>query len=64
MAEHENSIGKSDDWYTPRDYFAAIGLTYDLDPCSPGPDHWVPARKVYTKDDDGLARPWEGLPSM
>lgn len=61
MAEHEPCIGASNDWYTPREYFAALGLTFDLDPCSPGPDHWVPARKVYTKADDGLSRPWFGL---
>lgn len=61
MAEHEPSIGKSDDWYTPPAIFAALRLTFDLDPCSPGPDHWVPARQVYTKADDGLAQPWHGL---
>lgn len=61
MAEHESSIGNSDDWYTPREYFAAMGLIFDIDPCSPGPDHWVPARMVYTKADDGLKLPWRGL---
>lgn len=61
MAEHEPSIGQSDDWYTPPEIFASLGLTFDLDPCSPGADHWVPARRVYTKADDGLARPWSGL---
>lgn len=64
MAEHEPSIGKSDDWYTPREIFDALRLTFDLDPCSPGAGHWVPARKVYTIDDDGLAQPWEGLVFM
>lgn len=64
MAEHENSIGASDEWYTPREIFAALKLTFDLDPCSPGPSHWVPARKVFTKADDGLAQPWEGLVFM
>ena len=34
--------------------FVALGLIFDLDPCSPGPAHWVPARKIYTKEDDGL----------
>lgn len=58
MAEHEPSIGASDDWYTPPEVFAALGLTFDLDPCSPGPDHWVPARRVFTKVDDGLAQEW------
>lgn len=64
MAEHEPSIGASDDWYTPPEIFAALRLTFALDPCSPGPGHWVPARKIYTKADDGLARPWEGLVFM
>ena len=58
---HEPSIGASDDWYTPPAMFAAIGLTFDLDPCSPGEGHWVPARRVFTKADDGLAQPWSGL---
>jgi hypothetical protein len=61
MAEHEPSIGESDDWYTPPEIFDALGLTFDLDPCSPGPTHWVPARQVFTKQDDGLAQPWSGL---
>lgn len=64
MAEHEPSTGKSDDWYTPPEIFDALGLTFDLDPCSPGAEHWVPALKVYTKADDGLARPWDGLVFM
>lgn len=64
MAEHESCIGGSDDWYTPREMLAAIGLTFDLDPCSPGAGHWVPARYVYTKADDGLAQRWSGLVFM
>ena len=64
MAEHETCTGASDDWYTPRDIFDALGLTFDLDPCSPGAGHWVPARRVYTKADDGLAQPWAGLVFM
>jgi hypothetical protein len=64
MAEHEPCIGQSDDWYTPPEIFASLGLVFDLDPCSPGPGHWVPARKIYTKADDGLAQKWEGLVFM
>lgn len=60
MAEHEPSIGASDDWYTPPEIFTALGVTFDLDPCSPGPGHWVPASQIYTKADDGLSRPWSG----
>lgn len=57
----ETSIGKSDDWYTPPEIFNALGLVFDLDPCSPGPSHWVPALQIYTKADDGLSLPWHGL---
>lgn len=60
MGEHENSIGQSDDWYTPPEIFEALGMTFDLDPCSPGAGHWVPAQHVYTKEDDGLSREWVG----
>jgi hypothetical protein len=61
MAEHEPCVGASDDWYTPPEIFAALRLEFDLDPCSPGPGHWVPARRVYTIADDGLSQPWWGL---
>lgn len=61
---HEPSVGLSDDWYTPPIDLKLINLTFDLDPCSPGPHHWVPARKVYTIDDDGLVQPWSGLVFM
>ena len=64
MAEHEPSIGETSEWYTPPEIFAALRLTFDLDPCSPGPGHWVPAKKVYTEDDDGLVQPWHGLVFM
>lgn len=60
MSEHEPCIGASDDWYTPPEIFAALNLTFDLDPCSPGAGHWVPAINIYTKDDDGLSRDWSG----
>ena len=58
MAEHEPSIGASDDWFTPPEIFTALGLTFDLDPCSPGAGHWVPAINIYTKEDDGLTSRW------
>jgi len=62
MAEHEPSIGATDEWYTPPEIFTALALIFALDPCSPGPGlcH-VPAQKIYTQDDDGLYHPWFGL---
>lgn len=64
MAEHEPSIGASDDWYTPPFIFDALGERFDLDPCSPGPGHWVPADRVFTIADDGLRQPWVGFVFM
>ncbi|MPV50156.1 adenine methyltransferase [Pseudactinotalea sp. HY160] len=58
---HESSVNESVEWYTPPEVFDALGLTFDLDPCSPGPGKsFVPARRHYTVEDDGLASPWRG----
>jgi len=62
--QHEPSVGASDEWFTPPSIFDALGLEFDLDPCSPGADHWVPASRVFTKAHDGLARDWSGLVFM
>jgi hypothetical protein len=62
MAEHELAVPiEPSEWFTPPSIFSALGLEFDLDPCSPGPGHWVPAKKIYTKADDGLRQPWHGL---
>jgi hypothetical protein len=52
----------SDDCYTPRWVFDAMGLTFDLDVAAPvgGPWH-VPASRWFTAVDDGLAQPWDGV---
>jgi hypothetical protein len=64
MAEHETCIGATDEWYTPREIFTALGETFDLDPCSPGIGHWVPAAAIFTKVDGGLSREWSGFVFM
>lgn len=61
---HETSVGASDEWYTPKSIFECLGVTFDLDPCSPGRGHWVPAGSVMTQSDDGLALPWHGFVFM
>jgi hypothetical protein len=63
MAEHENSIGASDDWHTPASLLDPIGLTYDLDPCAPldRSFYFVKAHKIFTMVDDGLRQRWDGL---
>jgi hypothetical protein len=53
---------ESDERYTPRWVFDGLGLTFDLDPCSPedGGD-CVPALRKLTRRDDGLAHEWTGM---
>jgi hypothetical protein len=43
MAEHENSIGATSDWFTPQPIFDAIRLEFDLDPAHPG---WLVAART------------------
>jgi len=52
----------SDDCYTPKWVFDAMGLEFDLDVAAPvgGPWH-VPCKRYYTPVDDGLIQPWHGL---
>lgn len=58
---HESQLNESIEWYTPPYVFDAIGLRYDLDPCSPGEGKsFVPADKFYTIEDDGLTSDWAG----
>src|SRR3954469_18235549 len=60
--EGDQVAATSDDCYTPRWVFDAMGLAFDLDVAAPvgGPWH-VPAARYYTAADDGLAQPWDGL---
>lgn len=54
MSAWENA-GESDEWYTPRYVFDALGVTFDLDVAAPrlGPRH-VPAHLWFYSD--ALAR--------
>lgn len=56
---HE-SVGKSDEWYTPRYIFDALGVRFDLDVAAPkgGPRH-VPAMGWYS--ERSLERDWLGF---
>ena len=54
--------GTSDDYYTPPEIFTALGITFDLDVCSPpGGVPWIPKKGYYTIIDDGLTQDWFGL---
>ena len=61
MALHEQCVGATDEWYTPKYIFDALGCTFDLDVAHPGPPRcdWIPARKIITADS--LNQPWAGF---
>ena len=58
----EPSIGASDEWYTPKYIFDALGEIFDLDVAAPecgGPN--VPTRAWLHQGSDGLTAPWSGF---
>lgn len=59
---HESTYNESKEWYTPKYIFDALGIPFDLDPCSPGGQivPWIPALHHYTIEDDGLIKEWSG----
>ena len=59
MASHETTA-QTDEWYTPSWIFDALDVVFDLDPCCPHPNEWVPAKHYLTKDDNGLEENWYG----
>ena len=61
MALHEQSIGATDEWYTPKYVFDALGECFDMDVSSPGAQAtpWIPAQQFVTAES--LSRPWSGF---
>lgn len=58
---HDNKNNATVDWWTPKWIFDGLGLEFDLDVAAPpGGVPWIPAKKYYTEQDNGLAQPWEG----
>lgn len=59
---HESRHNESVEWYTPPEIFDALGVVFDVDPCSPGAGaSFVPAHRHITALEDGLTAPWSGL---
>lgn len=57
---HWESIGKSNEWYTPKYVFDALGFLFDMDVASPLDRRFchVPAREFITKNS--LQKEWYG----
>lgn len=58
---HESSHNLSKEWYTPKWVFEALGINFDIDVCAPeGGISWIPAKRYFTKQTDGLSQEWVG----
>ena len=60
MGTHQSASMLSDEWLTPPEVLAALG-PFDLDPCACSiPRPWPTAARHYTREDNGLTKPWAG----
>jgi hypothetical protein len=61
MALHEQSVGATDEWYTPPFVFTKLGCEFWDDVASPGPavTPWIPARRFI--QSNSLSLPWMGF---
>ena len=51
----------TDDYYTPKWLFDAMGLEFDIDVAAPAQGiPWIPAKRWFSQADDGLAQEWGG----
>lgn len=62
MSIWEPNLGASDEWYTPRYVFDALGEWFDMDAAAPvsGGPH-VPTNHWITPERDGLKETWNGF---
>ncbi len=58
-ANFNTNTENKDEWLTPPEMIAALGV-FDLDPCSPIVRPWPTAFQHYTREDNGLHKPWTG----
>lgn len=54
----------SDEWETPQEVFANLDaeFNFNLDPCATDQNH--KCERYFTKQDDGLAQMWGGVPRI
>jgi len=51
----------TNDYYTPKWLFDALGLEFDIDVAAPSQGiPWIPAKRWFSQAEDGLAQDWGG----
>ncbi len=61
MALHEQSVGKSDEWYTPKYVFDALGARFDMDVASPHNRTHIATPALRWLWEDSLSQQWTGF---
>lgn len=56
---YQSPVMGTDVWLTPPAILNALG-PFDLDPCAPKVRPWDMAKVHYTREDNGLMKPWFG----
>lgn len=60
MALHEQCVGATDEWYTPKHVFDALGCSFTMDVASPNPPvPWIPTSRYLWSGS--LEQPWDGF---
>jgi DNA N-6-adenine-methyltransferase Dam len=60
MALHEQCVGATDEWYTPKHVFDALGCAFTMDVASPNPPvPWIPTSRYLWSDS--LDQEWDGF---
>lgn len=61
MALHEQSVGATDEWYTPPHVFDALGCTFDMDVAAPFRRQYVSVPTNHWILQDSLRQEWRGF---
>jgi len=61
MALHEQCLGATDEWYTPKHVFDALGCDFDMDVASPADRRFVCVPTSRWLWSDSLSQDWHGF---
>ncbi len=63
MSLHNQTVGKSDEWFTPKYIFDALGCSFDLDVAAPPPEQreYISTPAVHFIHELSLLHIWEGF---
>ena len=61
IARNSPEYRPNDEYFTPKWLFESMNITFDIDVAAPNNGvEWIPAKKYFTLEDDGLSQQWYG----